>query len=241
MSRDVVDLRNFYETPLGGIAQRYLQRTIRGAWPDSRGKAVVGIGYAVPYLGPFLEEGGRVLAVMPAGQGVVRWPPLDKPNRVALCEDDELPLPDDSMDRVLLVHAVEHSEMPRQLLRDVWRVVRPSGRVLVVAPNRRGLWARAEHTPFGHGRPYAPLQLARLLRDNLLAPISIRDCLYFPPLRSRWLPRAAPAVERLGGRGLRVGGVLVAEAAKQIYAGTPVSVAPARRRSAAAAAARPSG
>ena len=206
MGRDAAQFRDFYETPLGGVARTHIGRGIREAWPDTRGQAVVGIGYAVPYLGTFADEAERALAIMPARQGVVRWPGPGAPNRAALCEEDDLPLPDDSMDRALLVHALEHSEMPRHLLRDVWRVVRPSGRVLVVVPNRRGLWARLEHTPFGHGHPYAPSQLAGVLRDNLFAPVRTRDCLYSPPLRARWLARAAPALERLGGRGLRVGG-----------------------------------
>ena len=35
---------------------------------------------------------------------------------------------------------------------------------MVVVPNRRGLWARAERSPFGHGRPFSGRQLHRLLK-----------------------------------------------------------------------------
>lgn len=233
MRHDVVDFRDFYETPLGKIARRYVRRRIREAWPDVRRQAVLGIGYPAPYLRQFVSDAERVIAVMPASQGVARWPLEHEPNRVALAEDNQLPLSDESMDRVLIVHSLEHSEHVRHLLREVWRVVRPSGRVLAVVPNRSGLWARVERTPFGHGHPYATAQLSRLLRMNLFTPLGTKDCLYTPPLRSRWLLRSAPAFERLGGNGLRVGGVLVAEATKQIYVVPPLLAVPARRPAAA--------
>ena len=218
MRNDVGDLAAFYETPLGQIARRYIRRRIRTAWPDARGLAVLGAGYPIPYLRPFLGEAERVVAMMPASQGVVRWPRDGSASLVALCADADLPIPDESMDLVLLVHSLEVSDNARHFLREVWRVVRPNGRILIVVPNRRGLWARLERTPFGHGRPFAPRQLQALLRESLLTPLNVADCLYTPPLRSRLMLRTAPAFERLGGGGLRVGGVLLAEATKQIYA-----------------------
>lgn len=234
MRHEIVEFREFYDSPPGRIARRYVSRKLREAWPDVRGLAVLGVGFPTPYLRPWVGEAERVVAVMPASQGVLRWPAAPQPNRVALSEDDKLPLADDSIDRVLIAHGLEHSEQVRHFLREVWRVVRPSGRILAVVPNRSGLWARLEHTPFGHGHPYAASQLSRLLRENLFTPLGVRDCLYTPPLRSRWLLRAAPAFERLGGHGLRVGGVLVAEASKQIYATSALSPTPARKRATAA-------
>ena len=38
------------------------------------------------------------------------------------------------------------------------------GKLVIVTPNRRGLWARFEHTPFGTGRPFSRGQLTELLR-----------------------------------------------------------------------------
>ena len=232
MRNDVGDLAAFYETPLGQIARRYIRRRIRAAWPDTTGLDVLGAGYAVPYLRPFLGEAARVIAMMPASQGVTRWPRDGAANLVALCEDADFAIPDESMDRVLLVHSLEVSSNAGQFLREVWRVVRPSGRILIVVPNRRGLWARLERTPFGHGRPFAPLQLQELLRESLLTPLNVADCLYTPPLRSRVMLRSAPAFEKLGGVGLRVGGVLVAEATKQIYSVSTARLAPAHKRAA---------
>src|SRR5271154_6271831 len=137
---DVVDLRNFYSQHLGVVARRFVGRGIRSRWSDTRGMRVLGVGYPTPYLGLFREEAERCLAVMPASQGVVRWPST-RPSLAALVEEDDLPLTDSAVDRVLLVHALEMSVDPAELLREAWRVLAARGRVLAVVPDRAGVWA----------------------------------------------------------------------------------------------------
>src|SRR6202051_5299212 len=136
---DVVDLRNFYAQRLGTVARRFIGRGIRAHWGDTTSLRVLGIGYATPYLGLFRDEADRCLALMPAPQGVVRWP-SSRPALAASVEEDELPLTDSAVDRVLLVHALEMSSDPVGLLREVWRVLAAGGRLLVVAPKRGGVW-----------------------------------------------------------------------------------------------------
>src|SRR6202453_3748765 len=143
---DVVDLRNFYAQRLGTVARRFIARGIRERWPDTTSLRVVGIAYATPYLGLFREEADRCLALMPAPQGVVRWPST-KPALTALVEEDDLPLTDSAVDRVLLVHALENSADPIGLLREVWRGVAGRGRMLAGVANRRGLFGRMVRKP----------------------------------------------------------------------------------------------
>ncbi len=227
---DVVDLRDFYASSLGQVAQRIVRRRLRVIWPDVSGMRVLGLGFATPYLRPFVEEAERVIAVMPASQGVLAWP-REAPNAVALADEVELPLPDRSIDRLLIVHALESAEQVRPMMREVWRVLADGGRLVVVVPNRRGIWARLERTPFGCGRPYAPSQLSRLLRDCMFTPLQSQAALYVPPARSRVLLKSAPAWEQVGARLFPpLAGVLIVEAAKQIYAGTPMRLKPAKNR-----------
>jgi SAM-dependent methyltransferase len=229
MWNDVVDLRDFYDTRLGQVTRHLIRRRIRALWPDLRGQSLLGVGYAAPYLRQFRDEAERVLAIMPAGQGVIPWP-VEGPNAVALADETELPLPDMSVDRVLLAHGLECGEQVRDMLREIWRVMSGSGRLLIVVPNRRGIWAQTDRTPFGQGHPYSPPQLSRLLRDNLFTPTQASQALFIPPVRSTTLLRMAPAWERVGGRWLaRFGGVVLMEAAKQIYAGTAVRAKRRRR------------
>lgn len=230
MRPDVIDLREFYRGPLGRVARNLVRQEIRRIWPDLHGQNLLGLGYATPYLAPFRGEAERVIALMAAQQGVTHWPD-DAANLAALVEEHDLPLPDASVDRVLLVHELENAENVGAFLREVWRVLGPGGRLLAVVPNRRGLWSRFERTPFGQGRPYSPGQLSRLLRDAMFQPTQRTAALYLPPFDSRLLLRTAPIWERAGRWfGPTISGLLLVEADKQVYAVSAVGAARPRRR-----------
>ena len=219
MWTDVVDLRDFYATNLGRMTQRLIGTKLQALWPNVGGMRVLGLGFATPYLRSFLNGSERVIAIMPASQGVLAWPP-EGPNLTAVAEETELPLPDRSMDRILLVHAIESTEQTRAMLREIWRVMSDGGRLIAVVPNRRGIWAGLERTPFGNGRPFTPSQLNRLLRENLFTPIQKAEALMMPPSNSHTLLKLAPAFERASGVLQTFAGVNIIEASKQIYAAT---------------------
>ncbi|KJS35002.1 MAG: methyltransferase type 11 [Rhodospirillaceae bacterium BRH_c57] len=215
---DVVDLRDFYASRLGQVARRLVRRRVRRIWPDVRGMRMLGVGFATPFLRPFRDEAERVVAVMPASQGVLPWPSEDR-NLVTLCEDTVLPFPDRFFDRILLVHSLEQCEPSRVLMREVWRVLADGGRLIVVAPNRQGLWARFERTPFASGRPFSATQLRAALRDALFTPLQTTAALFMPPVEVRLLQAWAGPLDEIGARWFpRIGGVVMVEAAKQIYA-----------------------
>jgi SAM-dependent methyltransferase len=221
MSIDVVDLRNFYAHRLGTVARHFIGRGIRRHWDDTRGLRVLGIGYATPYLGVFRDEAERCLAFMPSTQGVVKWPTA-RPALAALVEENELPLPDSAVDRVLLVHALEMTQDAVVLLREVWRVLASGGKLLAVLPNRRGLWARMDTTPFGHGRPYSRSQITQLLRETWFTPVRWSEALYVPPIERGWFLRSAIAWERAGATiSAPFAGVHIVEATKQVYRAIP--------------------
>ena len=219
MWTDVLDLNEFYSRPLGQMTVRLLRARLRDMWPSVKGETVLGLGYATPFLRPFMEEAGRTLAFMPAPQGVTRWP-RKGPNHTAFVEEMDLPLPDRSVDRVLLVHAVENTEQLRPFLREIWRVMADGGQLVTVVPTRAGLWSQLDRSPFYQGHPYSPGQVANLLRANMFAPLRQGRALYMPPTHSRLALRMAPAIERFGQRWLgRFAGVSVIESGKQLYAG----------------------
>ena len=183
MWNDVVDLRDFYNTRMGEVTRHLVRRKIRSIWPEVRGMSMLGLGYAVPFLRQFREEAERVIAVMPAQQGILPWPP-EGPNCAALADETALPLPDVSVDRLLLVHGLECGEHTADMLKEMWRVLTGSGRILIVVPNRRGIWAQTDRTPFGQGHPYSASQLSKVLRANMFIPIQTQHALYVPPTRS---------------------------------------------------------
>ncbi|MCW5773374.1 MAG: methyltransferase domain-containing protein, partial [Rhodospirillaceae bacterium] len=201
MWNDVLDLRDFYATGLGLTARRLLRQKLRAFWPKVAGERVLGFGYAVPYLGLWQGEAERAIAIMPPEQGVLHWP-ADGANATALSDEIHLPLPDRSIDRVLLVHAVESSEALRGMMREVWRVMTDGGRLIVIVPSRRSLWARFERTPFGNGRPFSVGQITRLLRDSMFTPLRTEMALVMPPFRSRLMLAWAPALDKYCSRSL---------------------------------------
>ena len=218
MHVDVSELRDFYATPLGQVVRRLLMPRIRRRWPVVRGETIVGLGYAAPYLGSLRHDASRVAALMPAAQGALVWP-KEGGALTALVEEDRLPLPDTSVDKLLAVHCLEGAERVRPLLREMWRVLAPAGSVLIVVPNRRGLWARMDTTPFGQGRPYSRRQLVSLLEEAMFTPVDWTTALFMPPLDYRIVVRSATAWERLG-QGITPGfaGVLIVEARKEMVA-----------------------
>jgi len=229
MASDVVDLRDFYRGALGQVARRMIRRAIQRVWPDLHGMRVVGIGYATPFLSALMPGSERTIALMPASLGVLRWP-ADGRNLVTLADEGELPFADYSIDRVLLVHALETSDEVGLMLKEIWRILAGGGRLLIIAPNRRGIWARLDRTPFGSGRPYTMSQLSQLLRDEQFTPVGSDSALFIPPARSRMMLRAAAAWERVGRRWFPTfAGVLMVEATKQIYAKPAAARAPRRR------------
>lgn len=229
MNTDIVDLRAFYASTLGHLAERAIAMALAAVWAPLPNERLVGLGFALPWLERFGNDAERVFAFMPASQGAVNWP-AGGPSATALVSEEDLPLPDSSIDRVLLVHLLEHSENPNETLTEIWRVLAPGGRLVIVVPHRRGIWARLEHTPFGTGRPYSHGQLLTLLRETNFTPGAWGDALFFPPSNSRWVMRLTNVLERAGRRFWPIfSGVIVVEAQKRLYQGIPVAKRVTRR------------
>jgi SAM-dependent methyltransferase len=219
MRRDVLELRQFYASDLGAAARAMVQRKLLEAWDDAHGLDLLALGYATPFIGAFRDRARRVVAGMPAQQGVEVWPIGDR-NLTTLTPEDSLPFQNALFDRVLMVHGLEEADDPVGYLREVWRVLAPSGRAIIAVASRNGLWANSEKTPFGHGRPYSRLQLGELMREAELEPSGWTRALYVPPVG--WMARWADGFEAVGSR-LWPGfaGLLLMEATKQTFAVKP--------------------
>jgi SAM-dependent methyltransferase len=229
MHSDIVDLRSFYASPLGRLTEHSIAMALSSVWATVPNERLVGLGYTLPWLERFGSDAERVFAFMPATQGAVAWP-ASGPTATALVFDEELPLVDSSIDRMLLIHSLEHAENPRETLNEIWRVLSPAGRVVIVVPNRRGVWARFEHTPFGIGRPFSRGQLTELLREANFTPAAWTDALLFPPSQRRFMLRFHAGLERLGRRlWPNFSGVIIVEAQKRIYQGVPIAQRASRR------------
>ena len=215
---DVVSLRQFYASPFGENARALIAASLHALWPSAKEDALLGIGFATPYLDDYLGRGMFVAACMPAKQGAAYWPP-SKDNLVLLAHESELPFAENSMNRVLLVHSVENSEQLSWMMQEIWRVLTPGGRVLAIVPNRMGFWARSSRSPFGYGRPFSLAQMRDLMSEHQFTPTRSRPALFLPPTHSQLLWRIARKIEAVGHMFFPfIGGVWLVEAEKQVYA-----------------------
>ncbi len=223
---DIRELDNFYHSTLGRITCRAIRIRLNKIWEDDKyNQTVVGIGYTCPLLLKFINPKTNIFQLMPRRQGVCHWP-KGKSNSSLLMDMNCLPLPDNSVDKIILCHALEFSSDPDIAMHEVSRILKPGGKVIVIVPNRTGLWSWFDNTPIGHGYPYSRLQLQRLFASALLVPTSLHTALFFLPVRNRWFLRFALIWEKISSFLLKpLGGILIMEAEKQRYAPTALSLA----------------
>lgn len=232
MHLDVQDLRNFYyRSALGRAAQKVIRDELVAMWPEAKGQMVVGFGFALPLLRPFLKDARRVIGLMPGPQGVMAWPP-DGKNVSVLCEDTLWPIETGRVDKLVMLHGLETTEQPSLILDEAWRVLGPGGRAVIVVPNRAGLWSRSDATPFGYGRPYSLSQLEAQLRKHRFVTERAMSALYQPPSGNKIWRKSAAFLERVGHNVpvIAAGGVLIIEVSKQTAAPTRPGLTEAVRR-----------
>ena len=120
---------------------------------------------------------------------------------------------------MVLMHGLETSERPSELLDECWRVLGPGGKALFIVPNRAGMWARRDRTPFGYGRPYSPGQLETQLRKHQFLPERHLGALFQFPSQQRIWMKSAPLFEKIGRQmpTMMGGGAILVEATKLVY------------------------
>ncbi|MCT4332578.1 class I SAM-dependent methyltransferase [Paracoccus sp. YLB-12] len=222
MHHDIEELRRFYyQRSLGRVVQRILRDRLTRRWPaeGTTGMTVAGFGFAAPLLRPYLGPARRVTALMPGPQGVMAWP-AGLPNHSVLCDETAWPVETGSIDRLVLLHGLETSDHPGALLAEAWRVLGPGGRLIAMAPNRAGLWAASDRTPFGLGRSYTAGQLEAQMRNAGFVAEWHGSAVYIPPSDRRFWLGSAQMWERTGARISRVliAGVVLIELSKQTRA-----------------------
>lgn len=230
MRPSVIQLRQFYSSRLGLQVKKHLRHRLLQWWDEPSTDAVIGIGYAPPLLRVLdRTTTTTITALMPADQGAIYWP-VHTDNRSILADELMPPFAENSIGRVLMLHALEFADKPEELLRVYWHMLIPGGRLVIVVPNRFGLWSYAGRTPFTRGRAFRLGRLKDMLEE---AQFTLRDAtsaLYAPPTKHGLALSLSNMLEWLGHVLLPgLGGVIVIEAEKQIYAGLGIPVQPARR------------
>lgn len=216
MHLDVIEIRDFYTGRLGQKVRQHIAMQIDAHWRQERGQSIAGVGYTSPYLEPYLADNFDVFSLSPAGQGGVIWP-TDGPLRSVLIDEYAFPVEAQSFDYILEIHGLEFFSDAKVHLREIWRVLRPEGRLLLIVPNRSGLWARVDTTPFGQGQPFSRGQLRRLLVEACFRPLKIEPLVHFAPFEHMLGFTGSATFEKVGAKVWpRFSGMLMVEAVKEL-------------------------
>ncbi len=120
----------------------------------------------------------------------------------------ELPFANESLDLIVLPHVLEFAPDPHQILREVDRVLRPEGRLIISGFNPASLWGMRQYLSRLIGNPYLP-------RDGqFISLIRIKDWLellnfsidrghfgyYKFPLQGESVMRKMNFLEKMGNR-----------------------------------------
>ncbi len=208
---NILDIAQFYTQPLGKTTQEFLAEKLAHSLRVTSDQLVLGLGFASPYL----SSENQSVSFMMARAGVMHWPTAG-PVRSALIDELDLPLGNNSVDVALLIHALEFAESAEDLLEEVWRVLSPQGKLILVVPNRRGLWSSSDLTPFGQGQPFSRSQLMAVLKEGQFVVNSMQQALAGPPGASAAVRKLLEPVCKTG-LGWPAGAIVV-EATKQVYA-----------------------
>lgn len=232
MHREIRSPTEFYTTRTGLRTAELLSAQLRTFWPQSTNTRILGIGYTDPFL-PLWGNASTRISVHTETPYLALPNPLPSPRSICIADESCLPFPDLTFDHILLVHALEHSPERERLLRSAWKVLKDHGSLLLVVPNRSGLWALNDSTPFGSGTPFSRRQLTRTLQRAFFQPERQEAALFLPPpmhrIRHRSLRTFCTTTERFIQKGLPAfGGVLIVEAVKDVWSGMPLTTAGVR-------------
>ncbi len=224
-------LAEWFTTPLGcyqlAREQAFFDRTVA----DIFGFRAVQIGLPAS---PFLAQ-SRIAA---------RWTVDLQPPAEVLADPHWLPFPENSLDLIVLPHALEFTAEPHQLLREVYRAVRPEGQVVIAGFNPFSLFGAKRYFGRGEMPPWNGNFIALYRLKDWLALLGFEvtggalDC-YVPPFtQEKWLRRCA-FFEHAGDRWWPIaGGVYYLRATKKLLGMRVITPAWERRKSAIATAPR---
>lgn len=213
MDLSLSTFETFYQSPLG----HYVRDSLRDIFDVEANRKTLWLGYASDYM-PHDELNYW-------GEGFSKTDKVsDETNRhVFSYYEKTLPFYYHDFERANVIHALELSDSPDSLLKEIYRILKPEGDLTLVVPNRAGLWSQGDRNPFGQGQPYSTKQIYALLERNQFSVVEVKSLLFLPPTASKlfiksfkWIDGIAPYLCP------HLGGVYVVKAKKHVYNATRI-------------------
>jgi ubiquinone/menaquinone biosynthesis C-methylase UbiE len=227
----VASYDRWYATPLGQLVDRVEKEAIFAVLPELHGRRVLEVGCGTGNISLVLaRRGARVVGLDVSGPMLTAAQQKARQHGLLLAwirsGAAALPFHKNSFDGVISILALDFMADRPGIVKEMRRVLRPGGFLLLALLNRYSLWTlkrmlKALFTPslWREVRFITPGELQHLLVTNgNLEEISQRQAVYFPPSSHPRLLPYYPSLERLG-QALRLpcGAFLVAAARKQVF------------------------
>jgi len=160
-------------------------------------------GYHILQVG--CSEEHSLIDASPIGHKIIFSPSYHEGGRYTVADIEALPLETDSIDVALIHHALDFTQDSHRLLREVSRVLRPGGKLLIIGFNpfsSWGLWRffkRKKSIPW-QGRFIARRRVSDWLKLLELHQDGVEFGLHFMPVRFQRLLKFSSRLEQLGNR-----------------------------------------
>ena len=211
---------DFYATTRGALAQAIISKHIKNLWPDLSKKRILSCGYTAPYLKGITDKCDRHISLIPP---IIKGAQPSPNNNIFISQTEAIPLADDMMDNICLIHAMEFftyqdNSVHNHSLDELWRVLNPNGRMIIVLPNRMGFWSKLDSTPFGQGQPYSFTQITQCLKAYDFNIETCHPVLFTPPFKQKTILQTFKGLEKIGKYLPLFPGAYIIEVSKQIPA-----------------------
>lgn len=229
MFNTVYELKEFYNSDFGIMYRDLVSARIASSWDNNDNLEVLGIGYTPPFHDVLSGKNTRIYHAMVASMGAHHVFDNNGKNIAFSCEEAELPLESNSVDRILVINGLEQFEMFTPCLQELWRILKSTGKILIFVPNRLSIWSRTDWTPLGYGRPFSSMQICKSMRDAHFCIDNYSNMLFAPPVKGLYKYVNLDVFEKFGKVICpALGGVCVIEASKHTYMPVKPSLSPAR-------------
>jgi SAM-dependent methyltransferase len=172
------ELKTFYESPIGITACKILRSHLTKILGTPKKEKILGIGFTLPFL-PVFESNNHCISFLVPELGVAQ---TSSDIESVIIDEGLLPLRNETIDKVIIAHTLENIERLDDLLAQIWRILKPNGKILIISTNESGFW-RNTKTPFSKGRAICCEEIATDLMVQKFYFVKTKKALFFPPIK----------------------------------------------------------
>lgn len=215
---NVSDIKSFYHSKYGKIISKEVRVILNSLTSLDLNRKTLFVGFGNPYI----NQNKKDFLLMFAHMGVYPWPNQEK-NKCILAFENEWPFADQEFDEIIIIHGIEYAYNSSELISECYRCLKGEGKLIVIAANRRSVWAHSHKTPLGYGQPYTLTQIANLLKKESFVLSGIKRALYKLPFSSFYGKTFSILFEQIAKIALqKFSGLVGVVAIKQTYSGVKV-------------------